>query len=82
MAKSSQEEMEITKLTEDEFKENLEKFHGRAYTEDELREEFIIESVAYGGILCTKKDTEDLILFNKAISPVSDKAYFVKMGGF
>ena len=82
MTKSSQEEIEITKLTEDEFKENLEKFHGRAYTEDELRGEFIIESVAYGGILCTKKDTEDLILFNKAISPVSDKAYFVKMGGF
>ena len=82
MTEPLKEEIEITKLTEDEFKDNLEKFHGRAYTEEELREEFTIESVAYGGILCTKKDTEALVLFNKAISPVSDKAYFIKMGGF
>lgn len=79
---NSKNNVQVGVMTSDEYKQYLEKFHGRAYTEEELVQEFNIVSVAYGGILCSKKDTEDLVLFNKAVSPVSDDVFFVKIGGF
>lgn len=80
MEDSKKEQVKV--MTDNDFREELERFHGKSYTEDELRDEFDIVSTAYGGVLCSKKDTEDLILFNKALSPVSNEFYFVKMGGF
>lgn len=76
------DKVEIGTMTDEEYKSYIEKFHGRAYTEEELRDEFDIVSVAYGGILCSKKNTEDLVLFTKTVSPVSDKIFFVKVGGY
>ena len=76
------EKDQVKVMTDDNFREELERFYGKAYTEDELKEDYEIVSVAYGGVLCTKKDTDDLVLFNKALSPVSNEYYFVKMGGF
>ena len=76
------EKDQVKVMTDDNFREELERFYGKAYTEDELKEDYEIVSVAYGGVLCTKKDTDDLVLFNKALSPVSNEYYFIKMGGF
>lgn len=76
------DKVQIDVMTEDEYKGYLEKFHGKAYTEEELLKEFEVVSQAYGGILCSKKGTEDLTLFNKAICPVGNASFFVKVGGY
>lgn len=78
----SNDKIQVGTMSEEEYKSYIEKFHDRAYTEQELAEEYNIWSNAYGGVLCSKKGSEDLVLFNKISCPVSDAIFFIKIGGY
>lgn len=69
-------------IADQDFKEYVEKFHGKAYTQEELDENFNIESTAYGGVLCTRKGSDELVLLNKVVSPTTGEFLFIITGGF
>lgn len=51
---------------------------GRLYSEEEICKEYNIESRAYGGLLCSKKSDETLVLFNTVYVGEKDKVYYYK----
>lgn len=69
-------------IADQDFREYVEKFHGKSYNQEELEESFNIESTAYGGVLCTRKGTEELVLLNKVMSPTGDEVLYIITGGF
>lgn len=58
-----------TNETDELFKLRLSKNFGKVYTLNELKEKYDIKSKAFGAILVSPKDEDNLILFNKLSSP-------------
>ena len=75
----NKKEVKIQYMEEDEFKERLIQQFGEVYTREELEEKYIIESIAYGGMLCTRKDNDSMCVFMDIKSQTTQ--YFYKTGG-
>jgi len=70
---------EIQYMDEATFKEHLKQTFGEVYTLKGLKKKYVIESVAYGGVLCTNKKTGSMCIFMDVKSETTQ--YFYKSGG-
>lgn len=67
-------------LCNDDFLENAKAMYSEVYTLEQLKKKFVIESQAYGGMLCRKKRSDDMILFQQITSPLDEKeVYYIKL---
>lgn len=62
---------------EEEYVNNMRSMTRKFYTQEELEKLYNIESIAFGGCLCSLKDNEeDMIIFNESISPKGIKYFY------
>lgn len=52
--------------------------YGEVYTKKQLQNKYDIESEAYGGVLCTNKETGYMTIFTKI--NVDNNVYYCKIG--
>lgn len=70
-------DVEAVPMNDDMYKAELIRHYGHAYTQEELEAEYIIESFAFGGCLCTKKDNEtNMKVFSFINGPNGTRFYY------
>lgn len=56
---------------------DIKRAYGEVYTREELEDNYIIDSIAYGGVLCTSKSNSMMKIFTKIY--IDDTEYFCKI---
>lgn len=64
-------------IPEDLFKDELVSKFEEVLTKEELESKYNIESFAFSACLCSHKETEQMIVFNLAVSP-EGKRYYIR----